>query len=110
MTRRAVLLAAMLLLSSQPAQAQAPSGSATARITAYCISGPTRSGEWTRPGVVAVDPSIIPLHSTVAIEGLGTFQALDTGGGVRGQHIDIFMPSCADAINWGVRYRDVEWW
>jgi hypothetical protein len=42
---------------------------------------------------VAVDPSVIPLGSRLRIEGYPdmTFIAEDTGGGVRGNHVDIFF-------------------
>lgn len=56
----------------------------TARVTAYCLTGATRTGVQTQEGVIAVDPSVIPLYSTVYVEGLGTFTALDTGGGGEG--------------------------
>lgn len=106
--KRAALALALFAATSTPPAAQAEAG--TFRITAYCQSGVTRSGEWTRPGVVAVDQNVIPLYSSVWIEGWDEpFTALDTGGGVRGNHVDIYMTSCRDAINWGVRSRSVEW-
>ncbi len=107
--RRAVL-AALLALSTSHAHAQAPSGSGTFRVTAFCLQGPMRSGEWTRWGAVATDPRVIPLYSTVDIAGTSrTFTALDTGGGVLGNHVDIYMPECGDALEWGSQYRTVEW-
>lgn len=39
--------------------------------------------------IIAVDPKIIPLYSIVEIEGLGCFLALDTGGAIKGNRIDI---------------------
>ncbi len=105
---KALAALALLAATSIPPHAHAESG--TFRITGYCDHGITRSGEWTRPGVVATDPSVIPLYSTVSIEGLGTYTALDTGGGVRGNHVDVWFESCSDAINWGSRTRQVEWW
>ena len=41
----------------------------------------------------AVDPSVIPYHSQVVIEKYkdkGAFDANDTGGAIKGQHIDVF--------------------
>lgn len=68
-----------------------------------------RSGRWVYPGAVAVDPSLIPLGSRLRIEGLGgIFVAEDTGAGVHGAHIDVWMASCQDAILWGRQYREVE--
>ncbi len=71
--------------------------------------GITRSGEPTRWGVVAVDPAVIPLHSRLAIEGWDgmVFTALDTGGGIRGRHVDLWLPADAMAIGWGAQLRNV---
>ncbi len=79
-----------------------------ARITMYtCIElggcAPTASGLWPEPGMVAVDPRVIPLGARIWIEGLGTFFATDTGSLVRGAHIDVFSTSYREAIEWGVR-------
>ena len=44
-------------------------------------------------GTVAVDPKVIPLHTKLVIDGYDTvFEALDTGYGVNGKHVDIFVP------------------
>ncbi|WP_078432984.1 3D domain-containing protein [Metabacillus halosaccharovorans] len=51
--------------------------------------------------VIAVDPSVIPLGSTVEVEGYGTAVAADTGGAIKGNKIDVFIPSKSDAVNWG---------
>ena len=53
--------------------------------------------------VIAVDPSFIPLGTKVYIEGYGYATAADTGGAVSGKKIDVFVPSAADAYNWGVK-------
>jgi len=41
--------------------------------------------------VCAVDKSIIPLGSMVNIAGMGTYEAKDTGGKVKGHIIDIYI-------------------
>jgi 3D (Asp-Asp-Asp) domain-containing protein len=70
--------------------------------------GITRSGERTGYGCVSVDPAVVPLWTRLRIEGRGEIHtALDTGGGVKGNHIDIWFPAKADAFCWGVRYVDV---
>lgn len=77
--------------------------------TAYCngCSGVTATGIDLRanPGqkVIAVDPSIIPLGSKVHVEGYGTAIAGDTGGAIKGNKIDVFVPSKSEAINFGVK-------
>ena len=44
-------------------------------------------------GCVAVDPHVIPLHTKLVIDGYDTvFEARDTGSGVDGHHIDIYVP------------------
>lgn len=55
-------------------------------------SGITASGAPTEVGTtIAVDPTVIPLGTTVYIEGVGFRTAQDTGGAVKGQHIDILV-------------------
>ncbi len=77
--------------------------------TAYCTgcSGVTANGTDLRanPGikVIAVDPSIIPLGSRVWVEGYGEAIAADTGGAIKGNKIDVFIPSDEGAMNWGRR-------
>jgi 3D (Asp-Asp-Asp) domain-containing protein len=86
--------------------------SGAARITMYtCVElggcAATASGVWPTPGMVAVDPALIPLGSTVWVQGLGTFLATDTGSLVRGAHLDVYTLSYADALAWGVQERAV---
>jgi len=83
-----------------------------ARITMYtCVElggcNATASGVWPEPGQVAVDPAVIPLGSTIWVQGLGTFLATDTGSLVRGAHLDVFSLSYQDALAWGVQERTV---
>jgi 3D (Asp-Asp-Asp) domain-containing protein len=80
--------------------------SATA-YTAFCngCSGITATGINLRanPGlkVIAVDPRVIPLGSKVHVEGYGYAIAGDTGGAIKGNKIDLFMPSRSNALNFG---------
>ena len=76
--------------------------------TAYCkgCSGLTRWRELDlrknpHLKVIAVDPKLIPLGSKVYVEGYGYAIAADTGGGIKGYEIDIFMPNVSDALEWG---------
>lgn len=68
---------------------------------AYCIHGFTSRGVTTRVGVVAVDPSVIPYGSKLYIPGYGWGTALDTGGSMRGNVIDIWMPTTSQCMQWG---------
>jgi len=86
--------------------------SGPARVTMYtCVElggcAQTASGAWPEPGMVAVDPKVIPLGSTVWIQGLGTFLAADTGSLVRGAHLDVYGLSYQEALDWGVQERTV---
>jgi len=53
--------------------------------------------------IIAVDPRVIPLGSKVHVEGYGTAIASDTGGAIKGNRIDVLMPSHSQSDNWGVR-------
>ncbi len=59
-------------------------------------------------GTIAVDPRVIPLGSTVYVTGYNhnglpvkgmTFKATDTGGAIKGNRIDIFLPGSNDQIS-----------
>jgi 3D (Asp-Asp-Asp) domain-containing protein len=74
--------------------------------TAYCRDGQTRSGDHTRPGIIAADPHVIPFGSRVRVVDRGAsriYTVLDTGRQIRGRKIDVFMPSCARAKTFGER-------
>lgn len=82
--------------------------------TATCegCSGITATGinlkENPNAKVISVDPSIIPLGSKVYVEGYGEAIAGDTGGSIKGNRIDVFIPSKQDAINFGVKQLKVK--
>ncbi|HET6809815.1 MAG TPA: 3D domain-containing protein [Acidimicrobiales bacterium] len=79
----------------------------TFMVTCYDIHGRTASGEEAGPQSVAVDPSVIPLGTEIYIDGVGYRRADDTGGGVRGHHIDIWESSYSACADFGRQYRDV---
>jgi 3D (Asp-Asp-Asp) domain-containing protein len=88
---------------------RAPARTLIATVTAYCLSGVMRNGAQTHSGAAATDPSVIPMGTRMRIEGLGgEYRAEDTGSGVRGAHVDVWMARCADALNWGRQTRMVE--
>lgn len=66
-------------------------------------NGITYSGMKARPGVIAVDPNVIPLHSRVYVEGYGEAIAGDTGGAIKGNRIDVCFDSYDTVRNYGVR-------
>lgn len=62
----------------------------------------TATGHIPREGrTVAVDPALIPLHSIIYVDGLGTFVAEDVGGAVKGKHLDIYISDHQRALNLG---------
>lgn len=67
----------------------------------------THLGTQVRPGIIAVDPSIIPLGSRVYIQypdGHGEYAtAEDTGGAIKGNRIDIAKSNVKEAQNFGVK-------
>ena len=72
--------------------------------------GKTASGTTPEQGrTVAVDPEVIPLGSSVWIDGEGPYVAEDTGSGISGDTIDIFFASHQDALDWGKRQVQVMW-
>lgn len=85
-------------------------------LTAYCCEskdnphicgdgdGLTATGLPVAPGMVAVDPSIIPLGSTVIINGV-SYLAADTG--VSGYRIDIAIQTHEEASDFGVSSAEV---
>ncbi|PGS49679.1 3D domain-containing protein [Bacillus sp. AFS041924] len=53
--------------------------------------------------VISVDPKVIPLGSKVYVQGYGYAIAGDTGGSLKGNKIDVFIPSKKNALKWGVK-------
>jgi len=53
------------------------------------LYGITRLGWQMRHGIVAVDPSVVRLGSQVYVPGYGLGDVGDTGGAIRGRHIDL---------------------
>lgn len=72
--------------------------------TAYTHTGnPTASGVMPYRGGVAVDPEVIPLGSRLYIEGYGYARAVDTGGLIKGNRIDLFFETAEECFQWGKR-------
>lgn len=76
--------------------------------TAYCKGQVTASGVAVKSGMAAADPSFLPQGSIVQIEGVpaqhrGIYTVLDTGPGVQGRHLDLYMWSCHEALSFGRR-------
>src|SRR5690349_20397557 len=69
--------------------------------TAYSVEGTGASGKWSHPGAVAADRKVLPLNSRIRIYGAGQYSGEytveDSGAKVGGHHIDVYMPSKAEA-------------
>ena len=85
------------------------------KLTAYCPCYQCSEGwgRMTSSGrlaqerhTIATDPSVIPEGTRVEINGV-VYTAEDIGGGVRGNHIDIFYESHEECLQFGVRYAEV---
>jgi 3D (Asp-Asp-Asp) domain-containing protein len=90
-------------VESTPAAPVAGANELTVNSTGYSLSGTTATGLPVGWGVVAVDPSVIPLGTHMTIPGYGEAVAADTGGSVVGATIDLWFPSTAQANAWGRR-------
>ncbi len=79
--------------------------------TAYCVTGISKSGIPIAPGHVAADPKVIPLGSMIYIDSPlmgGIYQVLDTGTLVKGNIVDIFIPSYESCREFGRRMVKVQ--
>ena len=88
-----------------PTPEPASSGGRTITVTStgYSLPGHTATGLPVGWGVVAVDPNVIPLGTKLTIPGYGEGVAADTGSSVRGNDVDLWFPTLAQARAWGRR-------
>jgi 3D (Asp-Asp-Asp) domain-containing protein len=103
-----IVLPGLLASNLAPATGATPRRNATfnVQVTAYCDVGETASGAYTRRGIVAADPAVLPLGTRVRVQGLGkqfdgTYDVEDTGREVKGRELDIFMRDCGAAKAFG---------
>jgi 3D (Asp-Asp-Asp) domain-containing protein len=88
--------------------APAPGARLRFTATAYCKGLTTKSGVRVRSGIAAGDPDLLPVGSVVQIDSLGEryngiYTVLDTGPKVQGRHVDLYMWSCYEALDFGRR-------
>jgi 3D (Asp-Asp-Asp) domain-containing protein len=80
--------------------------SQTYTATAYSLRGRTASGKPVSRGLIAADPSVLPLGTRVRVEAgpwSGEYLVADTGGAVKGRRIDIWTPTTREALQFGRR-------
>jgi 3D (Asp-Asp-Asp) domain-containing protein len=80
--------------------------------TAYCKGIVTASGVPVQSGVVAADPELLPVGSVLQIDSLpqkynGIYTVMDTGPAVQGRHVDVYMWSCNEALEFGRRATNI---
>lgn len=107
------VLSILLLITGSAcfAQSQAKSKASVRRpamrfvATANSVDGITAKGTVAHEGIVAADPTVIPLGSLIQVTGAGaysgTYAVTDTGPKVAGRHIDIYVPTVAEAKQFG---------
>ena len=102
--------------SRQPPLRSAPPRSTSTReagrpdafvATAYSLHGRTASGTTVRQGIVAADPSVLPLGSQIHVSDAGsysgTYTVADTGRAIGGRRIDVYIPNHGEARRFGRR-------
>ena len=94
-SRVVVERAAVLQAQAGSAASTVVSGPRTLTVTAtgYAMSGRTATGLPVGPGIVAVDPSVIPFGTRLTIPGYGQGVAADRGSAVLGNRIDLWFPT-----------------
>lgn len=111
--RRAIGLG-FVLLTAQACAAHRPPATApratppmTFVATAYCHGVTTAAGVRVREGIAAADPAVLPLGTVIHVDRAGRYDGaytvLDTGPGVRGRRIDLFVHDCREAVRFGRR-------
>jgi 3D (Asp-Asp-Asp) domain-containing protein len=71
-------------------------------------NGITATGMRAKKGIIAVDPTVIPFGTHLYVPGYGQGIAEDTGGAIRGDHIDVCFDDGTQAVDWGVQYLTVD--
>lgn len=88
----------------------------TYRVTAYCpceiccgrfSDGITASGK-PATGMIIAAPPEIPFGTQLYIKGWGWGEVQDRGGAIKGKRLDLLFPTHQLALNWGVKYIEVE--
>lgn len=72
--------------------------------------GMTASGAMARYGTIAADPRLYPFGTVMYIDGYGYGRVEDTGGDIKGNHIDLYFHSHREAREWGRQNKIVRIW
>lgn len=112
------------ILATYPDPLQNLSNSATFKVTHYCGCSKC-CGSWSSGSEsvaygckgdklvsnysIATDPKIIPYGTLLYNSEGNSYMAQDTGSGVKGYHIDLFVGDHQEALNMGVREMKLYW-
>jgi len=73
---------------------------------------PTASGTEAHEGIVASEPRVLPLGTRIHIASAGSYNenclVADTGAKIVGRHIDVYVPSRAEARQFGTKVVRVQ--
>jgi 3D (Asp-Asp-Asp) domain-containing protein len=74
--------------------------------TAYSLRGRGASGLGVRKGTIAADPRVLPFGTRVRLDAgpySGEYLVTDSGSAVKGNKIDVWVPTYKEACNFGRR-------
>jgi 3D (Asp-Asp-Asp) domain-containing protein len=94
--------------ASDPSVPPVPGVPLTFSATAYCKGLVTSAGVAVQSGVIAADPSVLPVGSVAQVSVSnpqydGIYTVLDTGPEIKGREVDVYMWSCYEALAFGRR-------
>ena len=105
----AILFVASLAAAATPARKAGPEKFTA---SAYSIAGKSAVGSKSCKGTVAADPNVLPLGPKIRVRGAGAYSGeytvVDSGRNVKGNVIDIYMPSVREARQFGKKKVGVE--
>src|SRR5580765_3619415 len=89
-----------------PSAPPAPGARIPFSATAYCKGLVTSSGVAVQKGVMAADPTLLPVGSVIDFsmddpKYDGIYSILDTGPEIHGHEVDVYMWSCFEALRFG---------
>ncbi|MDA0578583.1 MAG: 3D domain-containing protein [Verrucomicrobia bacterium] len=76
----------------------------------YKQVGQTASGSMAKHGTIAADTKLFPFGTIMYVDGYGYGRVEDTGGRVKGNHIDLYFYSHDEAREWGRQMHQVKLW
>jgi 3D (Asp-Asp-Asp) domain-containing protein len=93
---------------TDPTAAPVPGSRLAFSATAYCKGAVTSSGVAVQTGVLAADPTLLPVGTVIDLnledeKYDGIYTVLDTGPQIHGRDVDVYMWSCNEALGFGRR-------